>query len=147
MIGAGFEARLSETIVQEMWEKWVFLATLAGSTCLMRAAIGDILAAPKGQETIQALYDECRAIATANGHAPREPSIEQSRTHLNTIGSTLTASMLRDIEKGGAIEADHIVGDLIARRAGSAPDFSVLELAYTHMKAYEARRARTSAGH
>ena len=41
-----FKARVSEQILQEMWEKWVFLATLAGSTCLMRAAIGDIVAAP-----------------------------------------------------------------------------------------------------
>lgn len=140
MIGAGFEARLSENIVQEMWEKWVFLATLAGSTCLMRAAIGDIMAAPSGKETIQSLYEECRAIADANEHAPRDAALAQSQTNLTASGSTLTASMLRDIEKGGAIEADHIVGDLIARRKGATPEFSVLALAYTHMKAYEARR-------
>ena len=41
----GYEARLSDTIRQEMWEKWIFIATAAGITCLMRAAIGDIVAA------------------------------------------------------------------------------------------------------
>ncbi len=44
MEGARFKAHASAEILQEMWEKWVFLASLAGSTCLMRAAIGDICA-------------------------------------------------------------------------------------------------------
>jgi 2-dehydropantoate 2-reductase len=43
--GTRFEARVSDAILQEMWEKWVFIATGAGITCLMRAAIGDIVAA------------------------------------------------------------------------------------------------------
>src|SRR5215469_16190632 len=41
MAGARFEPRLSTTILQDMWDKWVFLASLAGITCLMRAAVGD----------------------------------------------------------------------------------------------------------
>ena len=36
------------TIVQDMWEKWVFLAGLGAATTLMRATVGDINAAPGG---------------------------------------------------------------------------------------------------
>ena len=64
---------------------------------------------------------------------------------LTAAGSTFTASMLRDIENGNPIEADHIIGDLIQRgeRAGSRPEqASLLRLAYAHLKAYEARRRR-----
>jgi len=142
--GAGFDARLSEQILQEMWEKWVFLSTLAASTCMMRAAVGDIVASPFGKETILALLAECGAIAGANGHAPRESTLDGARNNLTMPGSTLTASMLRDIERSAPIEADHIIGDLLARRSGPAPANSVLALAYTHMKAYEARRAHSS---
>src|ERR1700680_440236 len=46
---AGFDASLSEHIVQEMWEVWVFLATLAGGTCLMRAPIGDSVVSRGGR--------------------------------------------------------------------------------------------------
>ena len=42
---AKFESRASSAILLEMWEKWMFLATLAGITCLMRSSIGDIAAA------------------------------------------------------------------------------------------------------
>src|SRR5205085_6037097 len=36
-----FDSKASEQIIQEMWEKWVFLAALAASTCLMRSSVGN----------------------------------------------------------------------------------------------------------
>ncbi|MGA8551242.1 MAG: 2-dehydropantoate 2-reductase [Stellaceae bacterium] len=146
MDGAGFEPRASRQILLEMWEKWVFLAAFAGCTCMLRAALGDIAAAPGGPEIVVGLLDECRAIASTNGFAPREEFIERSRGMLIAPGSALTASMLRDIENHNPIEADHIVGDLIRRgeRSRTLPaQGSLLRLAYTHLKAYEARLART----
>jgi 2-dehydropantoate 2-reductase len=141
MAGVKFKPRATTQIVQEMWEKWVFLATLAGATCLMRAAIGDIVAGPGGRDFILGLLDDCRSVAERNAHAPRAEFLERYRAALTAPGSTLTASMLRDIERNAAIEADHVVGDLIAR-GGTPAALPVLRLAYTHLKAYEARRAR-----
>jgi 2-dehydropantoate 2-reductase len=148
MGGAGFDGQSSAHIVQEMWEKWVFLATLASVTCLMRTSIGDILASPRGDAVILSLLEECRAIAEAEGYPPRVSPMERMRSTLTAAGSPFTASMLRDIEAGAQIEAEHIVGDLLRRR--SPPNVgrgepSLLETAYVHMKAYEARRARTLA--
>jgi 2-dehydropantoate 2-reductase len=143
MAGVLFKARASENILQDMWEKWVFLATLAGSTCLMRAAIGDIMAAPGGKDFMLGLLEECRALAHANGYAPGDAFLARTRAALTAEGSTLTASMLRDIERGARIEADHIVGDLIRRGSGlRAGEVSYLAAAYTHLKAYEARQER-----
>ena len=137
---AGFDVQRSDAMLQDMWEKWLFLATLASSTCLMRAAIGDILAAPHGRETIAALFNECMAIAAANGYPPRAPALEQARATLFAEGSPLTASMLRDLERGAPIESDQIVGDLLARRGQT--DAPTLQMALTSLKAYEARRKR-----
>jgi 2-dehydropantoate 2-reductase len=140
---AGFDARLSDHIVQEMWDKWVFLATLASVTCLMRASIGDIMASPGGEELILSFLEECRAIADAEGHAPQAPFLEQARVALTTTGSPITASMLRDVEGNAPVEADHIVGDLLRRGSAQVKRKSMLATAYTHLKAYETRRART----
>ncbi|AWN49624.1 2-dehydropantoate 2-reductase [Methylobacterium terrae] len=144
MEGAGFTARLSDRILLEMWEKWVFLATLACGTCLMRATVGDIVAAPGGRDVMLGLLDECRGIAAGAGQAPRDKFLETSRGTLTAAGSGFTASMLRDIERGARIEADHIVGDLIARGGKVDPGGArpLLATAYTQLKAYEARRAR-----
>ena len=141
MAGARFEAWASATIVLDMWEKWVFLATLAGGTCLMRGAIGEIVAAPGGADFVLRLLDECRAVAAAEGYPPSEAYVEHIRPMLIAEGSKFTASMLRDIENGAPIEADHVIGDLIRR----GRDLSLLPIVYTHLKAYEARRTRREA--
>jgi 2-dehydropantoate 2-reductase len=137
--GAKFEAQLSTRILQDMWEKWMFIATLAGITCLMRAALGDIAAAG-GTDIALALFEECSAIAAKNGYAPHPVIGERVRKMLTAPGSTLTASMLRDVESHGKTEHEHVLGDLFARSQGTrAP---VLEICLAHMRAYEARRLR-----
>jgi 2-dehydropantoate 2-reductase len=143
MQGARFDARASARILPAMWEKWVFLAALAAGTCLLRASVGDIVASPGGTEFVLGVFEECRAIAAAAGFPVREEFVERTRATLTESGSPFTASMLRDIEANAPIEAEHIVGDLIRRSAGLGPP--LLGLAYTHLKAYEARRARTPA--
>jgi 2-dehydropantoate 2-reductase len=140
MEGARFESRASEAILQDMWEKWVFLSALAGATCLMRAAVGDILASPGGREFVAGLLEECSGVAEDAGYAPRAEAWGRTVAMLTQEGSNFTASMLRDIERGGPIEGEHIIGDLIGR--ARAADVSNLRMAYTHLKAYEARRAR-----
>lgn len=135
-----FDGKASTTIMQDMWEKWVLLATLACSTCLMRAAIGKILMAPGGRDFIVGVRDEISGIASAAGHAPRAPFIERITAILTTEGSPFTASMFRDIQAGLPIEADHIVGDLIARASAAKLDVPRLRVAYAHLKTYEAQR-------
>ena len=143
MITSGLRA--SASILLEMWEKWVFLATLAGITCLMRSAIGDIAAAG-GAPLALDLLEECRSSAASAGFAPRAEFLERTRSTVTAPGSLLTASMLRDIEDGAPIEADHVLGDLVRRGDRVlSPDRSLLRLAYMHLKAYESRRNREKA--
>lgn len=143
-VGAGFEANLSSSILQDMWEKWCFIATGAGITCSMRSTVGDVVAA-SGESLVLRLLNECAEIAAKAGYPLRPPAHERFVSMLTTPESKMTSSMLRDIERGAAIEVEHIFGDLVERRdaAGlSTADLSVLGFAYTHLKAYEARRLR-----
>lgn len=138
--GANFDAEASDDILQNMWEKWVFIATAAGTTCLMRASIGDIVAVG-ASSLIMNFLDECSKIAAGAGFAPRSAYLERTRPLLTAPGSPLMASMLRDIEKGSRTEGDHVLGDLLGRaKAGEIP--VLLNTAYAHVKSYEARRAR-----
>jgi 2-dehydropantoate 2-reductase len=135
-----FGAVASEHIVQEMWEKWVFLASLAAATSLMRSAVGTILAVPGGKDFLLGILDESCAIATAEGHAPRAPFLERTRGMFTAAGSQMTASMFRDIKVGAPVEADHVIGDLIARGDAAKVPVAKLRIAYTHLKAYEKQR-------
>ena len=141
---AGFDARPSANVLQDMWDKWVFLASLAGITCLMRGPVGDIVAAPGGRAAALALLEECRVVAERSGHAPGEAALQRARGVLTEPGSTLTASMLRDLQHGHAIEADHVIGDMLARAGHKHVERSLLAVVYAHLKVYEAGRARQS---
>ena len=130
----------SEHIMRDMWEKWVFLATLAASTSLMRTSVGNILAAPGGSDFLLGMLDECSAVSTAEGYAPGGPFFQRTRGFLTTEGSPMTASMFRDIKAGLPVEADHVIGDLIARADAAKIPIPKLRTAYTHLKAYEKAR-------
>jgi 2-dehydropantoate 2-reductase len=140
MAKGNFGSKTSDQIIQEMWEKWVFLASLAAVTCLMRTSVGNILASPAGKDFVLGMLDECSAVAAAEGHAPRAAFLERTRGMLTAEGSPMTASMFRDIKAGAPVEADHVVGDLIARGDAAKVPVPKLRTAYTHLKAYEKQR-------
>ncbi len=127
----------SENVIQDMWEKWVFLASIAASTSLMRAPIGAIVAAPGGKDFLLGILDECTAVAKAAGHEPGGPFFQRIKGMLTAEGSPGTASMFRDIKAGGKVEADHVIGDMIARADAAKIPVPKLRTAYTHLKAYE----------
>jgi 2-dehydropantoate 2-reductase len=141
LANAGFDSQPCPVIRQEMWEKWIFIAALGGITCLMRAAIGDIVAAGAADLAL-GLFDENIAIAGANGFQPRPASIERSKAILTARGSPIKASMLRDIEANKPTEGEHILGDLLRRAEATGAEPSLLRIAYLHTKAYEAKRVR-----
>ena len=141
--GANFDARLSSNIALDMWEKWVLIAGTAGITCLMRASVGDIVAAGGG-ELASALLDECASIAAANDFPLPAAHLARAHRTVTAEKSPIKASMLRDIERGAPTEGDHILGELIHRSPQALP-VPILRIAYTHVKAYEiARRSAAS---
>jgi 2-dehydropantoate 2-reductase len=138
-------AQVSVHIDQDLWDKFTFLATLAGMTCLMRASIGNILATPSGEGLILRLLAECEAVARAEGFSPQPDKRAAYRAELTKRGSTVKSSMLRDIERGGRTEGEHILGDTFARATRTGCAAPLLETALTHVRAYEIERV-TNAG-
>lgn len=137
---SGIEFVLSDNVEQAMWDKIVFLSTLAGATCLMRASIGDILTTVSGEGLITGLLAECALTAAACGHAVSDAQLETYRKQLTEAGSGLMASMLRDVERGAETEAEHILGDLIGRAQTTNIATPLLRIAYSHLQAYAKRR-------
>lgn len=137
----GVEVKLSRNIVRELWLKLVHLSTVAGMTCLMRANLGEIVRTPEGTALLKAFFDANARIASCAGHAPDETFALTYYNLFEQRDSRYAASMLRDIEKGGAIEAEHILGFMLHKAREAGLDDILHRLAYTHVKAYEERRA------
>lgn len=138
------EMRRSERIIDAMWEKFAFLATLAAMTCLMRGTIGDIVATPDGAALAERCYAEACAVAAAAGHAIAAPAQAEATATLTTASSPLQASMLRDLRRGATTECEHIIGDLIGRGAAHGIDMPLLRAAAAHLRVYELGRGRAT---
>jgi 2-dehydropantoate 2-reductase len=140
MQGAAFEARMSENILQDMWEKWVLLASLGASTCLLRGNIGEIEATPGGADIARAILGECSAISAACGYVPGANFLARAEKMLTTPRSTLTSSMYRDLTRRSApVEVDQILGDLLERGRKSAVTTPLLDAACVNLRIYQAR--------
>ena len=137
----GVEVFAVPDIVQRMWEKLVHLSTAAAMTCLMRANVGEIVRTPHGRELF---LDQLRcgaAIAAANGHAPSASFMKSWEETFSQPDSQYSTSMLRDIERGGHTEVEHILGFMLDKANKAQIPCNTLLLAYTNVLAFEQRRA------
>ncbi|MBV9833162.1 MAG: ketopantoate reductase family protein [Alphaproteobacteria bacterium] len=142
-VGAsGFDGGVQSDIVQDMWDKWVMLCALAALTGSLRGPVCDILETDEGSDLILEAIEECRKVARAAGHEPGAGAMDGVRTYLTTRGSKFAASILRDLENSFRVEAEHVIGDMIARARSAGIATPVLRQAYVHMQTYEQRQKR-----
>lgn len=128
-----FDGVLTDNIAQVLWDKWVFLATLAGMTTLCKGSVGDIVSTRYGTQTMQEMYQECCAVAAAFDHPVGHAAKEKALAMLTAEGSSFTASMLRDLLSGQRTEHEHILGAMAHRGEAHGLKMSLLRVAYTHL--------------
>ena len=141
MQGAAFDARLSQTIALEMWQKWTLLATLGGVTCLMRGNTGEIEAAAGGTEFLTDFLNEVVAVVQASGISLGRDFLDTTTQTLLSPGAPTTSSLYRDLQAGNRVEADQILGDLLRRGTKAGVRTPLLSAAYTHLCVYQNRSA------
>ncbi|MFZ4379166.1 MAG: ketopantoate reductase family protein [Polynucleobacter sp.] len=130
---ADFDIFHHEHIEQALWDKWVFLATLAGMTTLCRGSVGSIEATPYGKEMSQRMYAECCSVAASLGCRISDEAQKTAIDLLTKENSPFTASMLRDLLANKTTEHEHILGDLIQQGTNGGIDCPLLKIAHTHM--------------
>lgn len=135
---ANFDSLYSDNIEQVLWDKWVFLATLAGMTTVNQGSVGEILATPHGLGLMRQMYAEGCAVAQASGH-PIAPATAEGALRMLSTPSALTASMLRDLQGGQRTEHEHILGALARRGLDAGLPMDLLRLAHTHLAVREAQ--------
>lgn len=137
---AGYTARPTKDIRQEMWDKWVFLGSLGAVTCLMRAPIGRVNRAPGGSEFSAGMFAEAITVATAAGYPPSDRIRGFADKVISDTERDTSTSMYWDLTHDNPVEGDHIVGDLVARGRELGVPTPLFSLAHTHLSVYSAGR-------
>ncbi|WP_031405299.1 ketopantoate reductase family protein [Thiomonas sp. FB-Cd] len=142
--GAAFDCRYTDDIEQALWDKWVFLATLAGMTTVCQGSVGEIMATPYGEALTRQMFAECCAVARESGHPIGRAAADKSVRMLTQQGSTFTASMLRDLQAGQQTEHEHILGAMAQRGMERGLPMDLIRLAHTHMAVRAGQLSRQS---
>lgn len=138
--GTKSDFQLSSTIIEDLWHKYLFIATMSGITTLMRAPIGPICNHPSGMETIKLLTKEIIDVMNVAG-APISNELETIQMEkIANLAPEMKSSMQRDMEKGLPVEADHLHGFLLEIAKTNNLPVPVLEAVYANLKIYERTR-------
>src|SRR5208282_989948 len=112
---AKLDVDISPDINVELWEKFIFLTAMAGSTASMRAPIGVIRADPELRGFFRALMEEAYAVGKAKSIALTPDFIEGRMAFMmNTVEPGMKASMAHDLERGNRLELDWLTGKVRA---------------------------------
>ena len=123
LLEAGIKAEISDDIRRTLWEKYVFLVGLSGSTTTMRSTIGPIRENAQTRAFLHDLMKETVAVGRAHGVNLPGDYADQRLAFVDTMAVDMTSSMHHDLNSGNPLEVRLAVWRRRrAGRAGRGPD-------------------------
>jgi 2-dehydropantoate 2-reductase len=118
----GIDAELSLSILREIWQKYVFLVGLSGTTTTIRKPIGPIREHPQTRAFLLDVMREVVAVGRAHGADLAEDYARVRLELADGVAYDMTSSMHHDLERGNALEVRWLAGGVVelGRRAGVA---------------------------
>jgi 2-dehydropantoate 2-reductase len=112
---AKLDVDISPDINVELWEKFIFLTAMSGSTTALSSPIGPIREDPELRAFFHQLMLEAYAVGKAKGIA-LDPGYIDSRMDflMNKVEPGMVASMAHDRERGNRLEVDWLSGKVRA---------------------------------
>lgn len=114
---SGIDAEVSDQIERAIWEKFVFLVGLSGTTSLARSPIGPIRENPRSRAFLRDVMDEVVQVAVAQGVPLPAGYADERLAFTDTVPASMTSSMHHDLEQGNRLEVAWLSGDVVERGA------------------------------
>jgi 2-dehydropantoate 2-reductase len=109
----GIDAEISDDVRRAIWEKYVFLVALSGSTTSIRLPLGPIRNHPRTRQFLLDLMRETVAVGRAQGVALLEDYAEQRLAFVDGLPADMTSSMHHDLERGQPLELRWLSGGVV----------------------------------
>lgn len=113
LLEAGIQAELSDDIRRTLWEKYVFLVGLSGTTATIRIPIGPIRSDPQTRAFLLDLMKETVEVGRAHGVKLPEDYAEQRLAFADTVSPGMTSSLHHDLERGNRLEVEWLSGGVV----------------------------------
>jgi 2-dehydropantoate 2-reductase len=112
-LAGGINAELSTDIVREIWQKYVFLVALSGTTTTIRKPIGPIRSNPQTRAFLLDVMKEVVAVGRAHGVALTDDFAQARLQFADGLAADMTSSMHHDLERGNRLEVRWLAGGVV----------------------------------
>jgi len=109
---AGFEAKLSDEILTELWMKFILLAANASAVALARQPIG-VLRDPDTRPIMLSAYREVMEVGRAYGVKLPDNAVETTSGYSDSLPAHQKPSMALDLERGNRLELPWLGGKVV----------------------------------
>jgi 2-dehydropantoate 2-reductase len=137
----GFTVDTPENIMEAMWAKWVFIATIGAITSLAHGSIGEAVATVGGTRFAEDTLAEAAAVARVAGYPLSPENHAATRAIATSPGAPTTSSLSRDLLADQTTEVETVLGDLITLAHASGLTIPRIEAAALTLRAHNARKA------
>ncbi|HEX6464868.1 MAG TPA: 2-dehydropantoate 2-reductase [Vicinamibacterales bacterium] len=125
-----------------IWEKFVFLAALAGFTGAARLPIGPVWSDPFTRAQFLAGSREIEALARAEGVPVAADVVDRMIPYIDGIPGTMRSSMLIDLQQGKRIEVEALQGAVVRRASKLGVLTPIMSTLYAVLKLHAAGETR-----
>lgn len=144
LAGADIQADVAGDGRVPIWEKFIFLVSLAGFTGATRLPIGPVWSDPFIRQQFLAGCREIEALARAEGVAVAADRIQQIETYVAGIPGTMRSSLLIDLSQGKKIEVEALQGSVVRRAARAGLQVPIMSTLYAVLKPFAAGAPRSA---
>lgn len=116
-VDGGIDVEVSDRIEQTVWEKFVFLVGLSGTTSTARSTIGPIRRHPRSRAFLHDVMEEVVQVARAEGVSLPADYADDRLAFTDGVPAGMTSSMHHDLERGNPLEVAWLSGDVVERGA------------------------------
>jgi 2-dehydropantoate 2-reductase len=113
LLESGVQAELSRDIRRTLWEKYVFLVGLSGSTATVRTPLGPVRSNPRSRSFLHDLMRETVDVGRALGIDLPADYADQRLAFADTLPADMSSSLHHDLERGGRLEVEWLSGGVV----------------------------------
>jgi len=125
-----------------IWEKFIFLVSLAAFTGAARLPIGPVWGDPFTQAQFLAGCREIEALARAEGVPVADDVVERIIPYIDKIPGSMRSSLLIDLQQGKRIEVEALQGTVVRRGAARGVPTPIISTLYSVLKLHGAGQPR-----
>jgi 2-dehydropantoate 2-reductase len=138
MVSADIQAEAVPDGRVPIWEKFVFLASVAGFAGASRLAIGPIWNDPIARTQFLEACREIERVARAEGIPISAGVVDRISGYVESIPGTMRASLLADLSRGKPIEVEALQGTVVRRGERLGVPTPVIKTLYAILRPHAA---------